>query len=404
MNTLNPRALRRTAAALLIATTTALTTACGVDVPDETPKPLTTDGVVIVTNSRANVPRPQLSPANASLISDVLRAGLPVTVVSADGTPELVPLPTLRVTGNNGPAVEKSLTQALQTVQLAITALPNSGGVSSYGAVSVARDSALALDMRKPTIICLMCGLETAGPLAMTGENALRAEARDFVEHLESTQQLVRFDGFDSATVVLTSVGATAAPQQPLSPRDRENLVAIWRSSLEAGSAVVVIDPQPASGESISTEFSVPVIEPTPETAITFSVCEPQSIAFDGASSARFVAESDRWIDTDAAREALRPLADWLRESPRRTASVQGTTADIRSGRPDEGKGLSLRRATAARDLLVELGVDPDQIIKVEGLGPHYPGKIDDRDAAGNPIPALRVKNRKVIVTLADDC
>lgn len=164
------------------------------------------------------------------------------------------------------------------------------------------------------------------------------------------------------------------------------------------------IDPQPASGDSVRTPHTVSVINVKPASSIKLVPCRTQSVYFDGASSARFVADTDRWIDPVAARKALQPLADWLRASARRTATIQGTTADIRSGRPDEGKGLSLRRAAAARVLLIDLGVAPGQIVKVEGLGPHYPGKVKDRDSGGNPIPAQRVKNRKVIITLHDLC
>lgn len=391
------------AAALLVVGMVTLT-ACAGTTPAAPLDPPTTDGVVIVTNARANVPMPTLSPANAELINQVLRHGLPVTVVSADGTPELVPIPIPEVKGNNEHAYEKSLGHALRTVQQAITPFPNSDGADAYGAMAVARDAAQARGHKRPTIICLQCGLDTSGALAMTADNAVRAEPQDFVDHLTATKQLVRFDAFEEATVVLTSLGQTASPQQPLIASDRENLLAIWETALTAGGATVVVDPQPASGDAIATDFTVPVIELTPPVTPTLKVCEPQSVHFDGASSARFVGDSDQWLDPAAAREALRPLAVWLRESGRRTAAIQGTTVDIRSGRPDEGMGLSFRRATAARNLMVDLGVAPEQIVKVEGLGPHYPGRIEDRDAQGTPIPSLRVKNRKVIVTLHDAC
>ena len=106
----------------------------------------------------------------------------------------------------------------------------------------------------------------------------------------------------------------------------------------------------------------------------------------------------------DEARAALEPLATWLAESATRTARIQGTTASIGSGRPDEGIELSLRRARAAAALLVELGATANQIVSVEGLGPNHPDYVPDRDAAGNPIPGLRTLNRKIIVLLSDQC
>ena len=109
-------------------------------------------------------------------------------------------------------------------------------------------------------------------------------------------------------------------------------------------------------------------------------------------------------MDAAEAREALRPVAEWLRADATRTAVVSGTTADIRSGDPEEGKTLSLARARVASDLLIELGVAPGQITDVRGLGPHYPGRVEDREADGTPIPSLMTKNRKIIVELASHC
>ena len=81
-----------------------------------------------------------------------------------------------------------------------------------------------------------------------------------------------------------------------------------------------------------------------------------------------------------------------------------GTVWSVSMGSPEEGKSLSLARARVASDLLIELGVAPGQITDVRGLGPHYSGRIEDREADGTPIPSLMTKNRKIIVELASHC
>lgn len=394
--------LRRVSIVATLALTVVVVTACGA--PENGPPPKT-DGVIIVTNSRANVPQPRLSSENAKLISAVLVHKLPVQIVSADGTPEpvQVAIPNLRSCSNEH-SCNKVLADAMAKIQLYVTALPNSDGANGYGAVAVARDAAQSLKLKKPTIICLFCGLETEGALAMTAEGAVRADAQDYVDHLKATGQLVTFEAFEEATVVLTGAGYTAPPQEPLSASDRDNLTAIWTAVLTGGGATVVPDPFPVTGESIRTDHTVPVIVLAAKGPIDPKVCDPAPVVFDGASSARFVAETDSWADQSAAREALRPLAVWLRAEPGRTAIVEGTTADIQSGDPEEGKDLSRRRAFAARAMLIELGVDADQIVRLEGLGPNYPGRVADRSADGTPIPSERLKNRKVIITLLGDC
>ena len=383
---------------------------CSTDSQAQTSVPLSTDGVVIITNSRANVPVPTLSSGNQQLIRQALEQGLPIRIVSADGTPELVQIPQPKVQGKNEYARAASLDKALKLVSVAITALPNADEANAYGAFAVARDTASSLALKQPTLICISCGIDTAGPLTMTMDGAIRASATDYLDYLKATGQLVTFgeSGFEKVQVILSSTGATADPQEPLSPADKQALTVIWRDVLQAGDAEVVIDPYPLSGESVQTEFPVtPVQIPEPPpmpTLPTRPVCEPQMISFDGASAARFVEDVAQWLDEGAARDALRPLAQWLIEGGGRTARIQGTTAGVNSGDPNEGKDLSLQRAAAARDMLIELGVSPDQILSVEGLGPDYPGRVPDRDEYGNPIPSERTKNRKVIITLLETC
>lgn len=402
-------ALQRIAALALSVCVLFGLTACN---DDETPPDLDTDGVIVITNARANVPTPQLSPITETLIGEALKAKLPVVVISADGTPAPVDLAIPGVDGcNNRSACAKRLSEALGYVAMAITAKPDADGANAYGAFAVARDAAQSLRLTSPTLICLECGIDTLGALSMTGEGRLGADVEAHLEYLTSTGQLVTFDGFDSVHIILTSTGLTSAPQEPLSPSDITRLAGVWSDALTAGGAIVTVDPNPVGGEPIDTEYTVepvvvppPPTPPTPPTLGPTSACTPVELSFDGASDARFQPETDSWVDIDAARQALRPTADWLKQAPTRTARILGTTADILSGDPGEGIELSTRRAQAAAALLVELGVPQSQIVDVAGLGPNYPGKVADRDADGEPIPALRTKNRKVIVEIAESC
>lgn len=382
-----------------------LIAACSTQATAE-PPPLDTDGVIIITNSHANVPVPQLSPITLDVLEPVLGAGLPVAIVEADGTPALIPAKITEVTGDNGSYRARMAQQALADVARSITVFPDADGANSYGAFSVARDFAISNQLTSPTIICLMCGLESTGGLDLTAEGALRAEPGDFVSYLQASGQLVDFSAdFDDVLVILTSTASVASPQEPLSPADQQRVTAIWTTVLETGGARVTLDPNPTSSASVETDKVVPTIAPpAPPTMPVIEPCTPQTVAFDGASAARFEPETTTWVNAAAASEALRPLAEWLVADARRTAIVQGATADIQSGRPDEGKDLSQRRAQAAADLLVELGADKAQIAKVQGLGPDYPGRVADRDSANNPIPSKRTLNRKIMITLNETC
>lgn len=375
---------------------------------DEGEKPsLTTDGVVLITNSHANVPRPDLSKGVSQLLGDALDQGLPVFVVSADGTPEVADLGDLKVDTVNPDVQRESRKRVMNRIKAGITVLPNADGAASYDAFTVAIKQANSEGMRRPTFVCIECGLDTQGPLNMTREEILNSDAESIAASLKETGQLVTFgDRFEQADVILQSVGATAAPQQPFSPRGISRLTDIWKGVLTAGGATVTVDEhQPSSREPIETDHTVPTITPPADPTVSpIKPCSPEAISFDGASGARFQPELSEWVDADEAREALRPVAEWLRADTTRTAVVSGTTADIRSGDPEEGKTLSLARARVASDLLIELGVAPGQITDVRGLGPHYSGRIEDREADGTPIPSLMTKNRKIIVELASHC
>lgn len=379
--------------------------ACSTQATAESPT-LDTDGVIIITSSHANVPVPTLSPIALDVLVPVLGVGLPVAVIDGDGTPSVVSSQIVEATGSNERYRARKAKQALDEVVRNITVLPNADGANAYGAFAVARDFAISNRLMSPTIICLMCGLDSTGGLDLTTEGALRAEPEDFLTYLQVSGQLVDFSvGFDNVHVIMTSTAVVAPPQEPLTPADQQRVAAIWEAVLVSGGATVTLDPHPTSGSSVETDKVVPTVAPpVPPTMPVIEPCTPQTLVFDGSSAARFEPEETTWVDEDAAREALRPLAEWLAADARRTVIAQGTTADVQSGDPEEGIDLSRRRAQAAADLLVQLGADATQIAKVQGLGPDYPGRVPDRDSANNPIPGKRTLNRKVILTTHDAC
>jgi peptidoglycan-associated lipoprotein len=64
-------------------------------------------------------------------------------------------------------------------------------------------------------------------------------------------------------------------------------------------------------------------------------------------------------LDPDA-REKLNENAEWLREDASRTLRIEGHTDEV--GTPEYNIGLGERRARAAKDYLVRLGIDGDRV------------------------------------------
>lgn len=403
LQTASSHPLRRLLAALAAVLIALGLSSCSEEVP--VADPIDADGIVIITNSHANVPTPQLPKKATEMVGSALQHGLPIILVSADGTPEWLDLGSLKVEGNNPDAYRSSLNRALSLIGSAITALPNADGANSYDAFAVAVGQAQSEGMSRPIFVCIACGLDTSGPLDMTLPGALQSDVEALVEHLSRENQLVSFSAFTHAEVHLVATGATALPQEPLSPRLKKMLTEQWEGVLKAGGAEVHLDHIQLSGAPIETEFTVPTIALDPEPVRTvIPACAPPPDSFDGASGARFEPDQAEWVDVDEARGELSRTAEWLKADPARSIVISGTTSDDRTGDPSEGKILSLARARKAADLLISLGVNPSQITDVRGLGPNYPGRVEDREPDGTPIPHLRTMNRKIIVDYTAPC
>ena len=116
----------------------------------------------------------------------------------------------------------------------------------------------------------------------------------------------------------------------------------------------------------------------------------------------RFVANEAIFIDEEAAKAALAPVAEIILAHPDHPILLAGTTAEF--GTQESCVDLSDRRAAAVKDLLVNyFGVPESQLISV-GLGyandPFVRGR--DNDSNGNFIETEGAKNRRVVVLDAE--
>lgn len=94
-----------------------------------------------------------------------------------------------------------------------------------------------------------------------------------------------------------------------------------------------------------------------------------------------------------AANNAIRNLADFLKQNPQRKILVEGFTDN--TGADAYNRQLSQARADSVRHALVREGVEPGRIDTV-GLGKAHP-------VADNDTPASRAMNRRVEVTISHD-
>jgi outer membrane protein OmpA-like peptidoglycan-associated protein len=90
------------------------------------------------------------------------------------------------------------------------------------------------------------------------------------------------------------------------------------------------------------------------------------------------------------AQRTIAKLAQFLEENPERKVLIEGHTDNI--GSTTYNLDLSLRRAQAVKEALVEKGVDPERIV-AQGYGEIYP-VASNSDAAG------RQRNRRVEIVI----
>jgi len=78
---------------------------------------------------------------------------------------------------------------------------------------------------------------------------------------------------------------------------------------------------------------------------------------------------------SDESRTILTNNADWLKEDENRKLTIEGHTDEV--GTPEYNLGLGERRARAAKEYLVRLGIDGDRV-KIITYGEEKPTSVDD--------------------------
>lgn len=87
--------------------------------------------------------------------------------------------------------------------------------------------------------------------------------------------------------------------------------------------------------------------------------------------------EFDSSALNDKAREQLQQNAEWLREDESRELTIEGHTDEV--GTPEYNLALGERRAQAAKDYLVQLGIDSERV-EIVTFGEERPGSEQDEE------------------------
>lgn len=250
------------------------------------------------------------------------------------------------------------------------------------------------------TMVIYDSGLSTTGILNFAAQNLIDAPAESIVAQLKEIHEI---PDLTDVNILWLGCGEVCGEQQKLSEDYKNKLETIWKEILsEGGASDIDFRSSESSGEEHDTELpdcsTVPVIE---KPIVITGNSMPEIIRWDGESSVRFKGDLAEFVDVAAAKEDLRPAAEYLTANPTESVYIFGMTATITGG----GSGIELAeaRANACKDVLKEYGVN-DKQMTVVGLGQiDNPLRVDDVDENGNQIEELAQKNRAVVMIKAQD-
>lgn len=234
-------------------------------------------------------------------------------------------------------------------------------------------------------------GFSTTGLLDFSSENLIDVEPSFIVERLSELHALPELTGIK---VIWTGLGEVCDEQDELSFTYKYKLKNIWKEVIvTAGGEVEFID-VPLSATPKSEELpsckTIPIIQDSLE--LSGDIAKP--IKF-GEDTIKFLGDQAVYVNAADAKKALEPIATFLKENATKRILIVGTTAS--AGKDASCLSLSLNRANACRNTLIEMGVNESQI-ETLGLGRKKCFlRVNDLEN-GRLIEALASQNRAVFI------
>lgn len=310
-----------------------------------------------------------------------------VTLIRCDGAPAAYFQAAIAPPDVTGLSSNRLHTRAQSYTEQILAQLDNAAAVTgeldTLQALRLA-GQALSAAAGPKELLVLDTGLSTCGYLNFTN-GLLEAEPEAVVSALREAAALPDLTGI---SVTWSYLGQVADPQEPLTPAQQKNLENVWRQVLlAAGAAEVTFAPDFANR---TANTGLPAVSLVETSAQNLSVDLPQL----DQRQVTFVGDSARFLDEEAANQAILEVASFLEEHPSLEVYVVGTTA---SGDEAVCRELSRQRALAVCQVLQDQGVEESRLTPL-GLGFSDPWHVEDRDTNGTLVEDLAQQNRKVLI------
>lgn len=242
--------------------------------------------------------------------------------------------------------------QLMEAVQGAAAISPETDLIS---AISLASRMVSAGTADTKVMVIRHSGINTAASLPMQDLDLLNSDPAKLLDQLDAAAMLPQLNG---VAVEFYGLGDTAGSQGTLSAQQVQWLKNFWQAFFDRTGANVTFHTDIVSGDALNNGHTV-----TPLAAAgapTFVKVSAEQVAFQPDSTA--------FLDEAAARAALNGLAEQLKGTSAAHYIVAGSTAQVDNASREGAQALSLARAQAVRDVLVEAGVPADRFTCL-GLG-----------------------------------
>ena len=242
--------------------------------------------------------------------------------------------------------------ELVEAVQGAAATTPETDLIS---AISLASRMLSAGTADSKVMVIRHSGVNTAASLPMQDLDLLNSDPAKLLDQLDAAAMLPQLNG---VAVEFYGLGDVAGSQGTLSAQQVQWLKSFWQGFFDRTGANVTFHTDIVSGDALNNGHTV-----TPLAAAgapTFVKVSAEQVAFQP--------DSTTFLDEAAARAALNGLAEQLKGTSAAHYIVAGSTAQVDNASREGAQALSLARAQAVRDVLVEAGVPADRFTCL-GLG-----------------------------------
>ena len=278
-------------------------------------------------------------------------------LVIADGAPFVIgPQRFDQVKNNDIQQARADKAARLELVEVVRGAAAKTPETDLISAVALASRMLSAGTASNKALIIQHSAVNTGASLPMPEQDLLNTDPAKLVDQLDAAAMVPQLNG---VPVEFYGLGDVAGSQGTLSAQQVQWLKNFWQGFFDRTGAAVTFHADVVSGEAL-TENGHKVTPLATAGAPTFVKVSAEQVAFQP--------DSTTFLDEAAARAALNGLAEQLKGTSAAHYIVAGSTAQVDNASREGAQALSLARAQAVRDVLVEAGVPADRFTCL-GLG-----------------------------------